>query len=217
MKGLRVILLSGQGKAFMAGGDLAAFHADLTAAPATAASLIKHLHAGLVIMTELPQPVIARLHGSVAGAGVSIALACDLAIAADNARFALAYSRIGASLDAGGSWSLPRIVGLRKAMELSLFSDPLDADEAHRLGLVNRVVPSAMLVAETDAWIRRLASGPTGCYGRIKRLLRASYANHLVQQLDAEQAAFCECAASNDFAEGLNAFFEKRPANFQGY
>lgn len=213
---VRVVVLSGEGKAFMAGGDLASFHADLAAAPATAAAILRPLHAGLAIMANLPQPVIARLHGAVAGAGVSIALACDLAIAADDTRFAPAYSRIGASLDAGGSWSLPRMVGLRKAMELSLLADPIDATEALRLSLVNRVVPAASLVAETDAWVQRLAAGPTVAYGRIKRLLRTAYANTLLQHLEAEQAAFYACAASGDFAEGLNAFFEKRQPHFQG-
>lgn len=214
--GIRVIVLSGEGKAFMAGGDLAGFHTDLAAAPETADAMIEPLHAGLAIMTELPQPVVACLHGAVAGAGVSIALACDLAIAADNTRIAPAYSRIGASPDAGCSWSLPRIVGLRKAMELSLLADPLDAAEALRLGLVNRVVPAAALATETEAWVRRLADGPTLAYGKIKQLLRASHATQLVQQLSAERAAFLACAATHDFAEGMNAFFEKRQANFRG-
>ncbi|MDO8312700.1 MAG: enoyl-CoA hydratase-related protein, partial [Sideroxyarcus sp.] len=216
MIAIRVIVLSGEGKAFMAGGDLASFHADLAAAPETARAMIEPLHAGLVILTELPQPVIACLHGAVAGAGVSIALACDLAIAADNTRFALAYSRIGTSLDAGGSWSLPRIVGLRKAMELSLLAAPLDAGDALRLGLVNRVVPLAELTIETEGWVQRLAAGPTVAYGKIKHLLRTSQTTQLVQQLSDEQAAFCACAKSDDFAEGLNAFFEKRQANFVG-
>jgi 2-(1,2-epoxy-1,2-dihydrophenyl)acetyl-CoA isomerase len=214
---IRVIVLSGEGKAFMAGGDLAGFHADLAAAPETARAMIEPLHTGLAIMTELPQPVIACLHGAVAGAGVSIALACDLAIAADNTRFALAYSRIGASIDAGCSWSLPRIVGLRKAMELSLLADPLDASDALRLGLVNRVVPAAALAIETEVWVQRLAAGPTAAYGKIKHLLRTSHATQLAQQFNAEQAAFLACAASDDFAEGLHAFFEKRQAKFVGH
>lgn len=215
MQGLRVVVLSGAGRAFMAGGDLASFQRDLPNASATAEDIIRPLHAGLVILTGLPQPVVASLHGAVAGAGVSIALACDLAIAADNVRFSIAYARIGASVDAGCSWSLPRIVGLRKAMELSLLADTIDAAEVLRLGLVNRVVQSANLADEVETLVLRLASGPTAAYGRIKRLLRENF-NHLGEQLDAERAAFCACARDEDFREGLQAFFEKRPPNFLG-
>ncbi len=213
---LRAVVISGEGKAFMAGGDLASFHAGLPNASAAAKAIIDPVHAGLNLLTQLPQPVIASLHGAVAGAGVSIALACDFAIAADNARFALAYSRIGTSLDAGCTWSLPRIVGLRKALELSLLADPFDAAEALRLGLINRVVPFDTLANEVDALAQRLAAGPTVAYGRIKQLLRASHGTPFAEQLDAEQAAFCACATTEDFAEGLNAFFDKRPARFRG-
>jgi 2-(1,2-epoxy-1,2-dihydrophenyl)acetyl-CoA isomerase len=213
---VRVIVMKGAGKGFMAGGDVGAFHADLPNAGATADAIIGPLHEGLALMARLPQPVLASLHGAVAGAGVSLAMSCDLAIAADNARFTLAYSRIGASLDGSSSWFLPRIVGLRKAMELALTAETIDANEALRLNMVNRVVPAADLEAETEALARRLADGPTFAFGRIKALLRQSFDTPLVEQLAAEQAGFRACAGTNDFAEGLNAFFEKRPAVFKG-
>ncbi len=213
---VRVIILNGAGKGFMAGGDVGAFHADLPNAGDTADAIIGPLHEALAFMTRLPQPVIASVHGAVAGAGVSLAMACDLAIAADNARFTLAYSRIGASLDGASSWSLPRIIGLRKAMELALTAETIDAHEALRLNMVNRVVPAATLAAETDAFARRLADGPTFAFGRIKALLRQSFELSIEEQMAAEQTSFRACASTQDFAEGLNAFFEKRPAAFKG-
>lgn len=213
---LRLVVLSGEGKAFMAGGDLASFHADLAAAPQTAAAIIEPLHQALAILAALPQPVLGSLHGAVAGAGVSLALACDLCIAADDTVFNLAYTRIGASPDGSASWSLPRVVGLRKAMELLLLSEAVDATEAQRLGLVNRVAPRARLEQETAALAARLAGGPTFAYGQAKHLLRASLGNGLLAQMQAEQQAFCACAGSADFAEGLQAFFGKRRAVFSG-
>lgn len=213
---VRVIVMNGAGKGFMAGGDVAAFQADMPNAGGTADAIIAPLHEALALMARLPQPVLASVHGAVAGAGVSLAMACDLAFAADNARFTLAYSRIGASLDGSGSWFLPRIVGLRKAMELALLAETIDAHEALRLNMVNRVVPLADLAAETDAFARRLADGPTFAFGRIKALLKRSFDTPLAEQLAAEQAGFRACTGTQDFAEGINAFFEKRPAAFTG-
>ena len=147
---------------------------------------------------------------------MSIALSTDLAIAADNAIFTLAYAKLGTSPDGSGSWSLPRLVGLRKAMEIALLSDVYDAPEALRLGLVNRVVPAADLVAETDKLARRLAEGPTFAFGRAKALLRGSLDNSLHDQLAAEAASFDACIGTKDFAEGVSAFLAKRAATFTG-
>lgn len=213
---IRVVVLSGEGRSFMAGGDLASFHQDFERAPETARAIIDPLHEALMILVKLDQPVIGCLHGAVAGVGVSIALACDLAIAGDDARFNLAYARIGACPDGSGSWSLPRIVGLRKAMELVLLSETVDATEALSLGLVNRVVPAASLRDETAALAARLAGGPTKAYGQVKQLLRAAQTNSIVEQMWAERDAFAACARSRDFAEGVSAFFEKRSPAFAG-
>lgn len=213
---VRAVLIVGAGKAFCAGGDLAAFQADVAAASRTARALIDPLHAALVQMTQLRAPVVAGVHGAAAGAGLSLMLACDLAIAADDAKFGTAYARIAASPDVGLTWALPRIVGLRKAMELALLADTLDANEAHRLGLVNRVVPRDRFAQEADALVRRLAAGPTGAYQRIRALLRASSGRTLPDQLAAEADAFAAGAQTADFREGIDAFFTKRPPQFRG-
>lgn len=214
--GVRVVVLRGAGRAFMGGGDLAEFLAAPEQAAETADALITPLNEAVAILTELPVPVIASVHGAVAGAGVSLALACDLAIAADNAKFNLAYSRIGASPDLSASWFLPRAVGLQKAMEIALLAESFDAAEALRLRVVNRVVPAASLAPETAALARRLAAGPVASYREIKRLIRGSYERDLRGQLEAERTAFCECARTRDFKEGVAAFYERRSATFTG-
>jgi 2-(1,2-epoxy-1,2-dihydrophenyl)acetyl-CoA isomerase len=211
--GVRAVLVRGTGRGFGAGGDLAAMRTD--AAP-VADQLIEHLHGGLLLLAAIDAPVIAALHGAVAGGSLSLALGCDLALAAEGAKFNLAYGRIGASCDGSSSWHLPRIVGLRKALEIALLSEPFDAAEALRLGLVNRVVPADALQAEALALAQRLAAGPTLAYGRMKRLLRASFDRGLATQLDAEREAFIAGTRTYDFAEGLAAFFERRPAVFEG-
>lgn len=213
---VRAVVLSGEGRAFMAGGDLARFHADVPGAADTAAAIIEPLHEALGILAELRQPVVASLHGAVAGAGVSVVLACDLAIAASDVKFNLAYAAIGASPDGSSSWSLPRVVGLRKAMEIVMLAENFDAGEALRLGIVNRVVPPADLARETAALAQRLAQGPTFAYGRIKSLMRNSFQRSLAEQMQAEGEAFRACARTADFAEGIGAFFDKRKPGFQG-
>jgi 2-(1,2-epoxy-1,2-dihydrophenyl)acetyl-CoA isomerase len=214
--GVRAVVLKGAGKAFMAGGDLARFQEEPSKAPDTADHLIRLLNAAVEVLGGLRAPVIASLHGAVAGAGVSLALACDLAIASENTRFNLAYARIGATPDVSASWHLPRVVGLRKAMEIALLADNVDATEAQRLGLVNRVVGADILDQETGALAARLAAGPTLAYGATKRLLRDSLNRNLRDQLEFERAAFCNAAASADFVEGVDAFYGKRAAAFTG-
>ncbi|MES2536940.1 MAG: enoyl-CoA hydratase-related protein [Pseudomonadota bacterium] len=213
---IRVLVISGTGKAFMAGGDLGYFHEDIAAAPRNAPTLIDPLHAALEILTSLPQLVIGSLHGAVAGAGVSMALACDLSIASSDTRFNLAYARIGTSPDGSATWSLPRVVGLHKALELALLADTFDAAEALRLGIVSRVVAPEALAEETEKLAQRLASGPSFAYGKTKQLMRASFSRSLKDQMEAEKASFIECAATADFAEGIGAFFGKRQAQYTG-
>ncbi|MEJ8821199.1 enoyl-CoA hydratase-related protein [Variovorax humicola] len=207
----RVVVVSGEGRAFMAGGDLGAMRDD---PQATAQALIEGMHGGIRILARLAAPVIASLHGAVAGGGLGLALACDLGIAAEGTRFNLAYPKIGASSDCATSWALPRLVGLRQALEIALLCEPVDANEALRLGLVNRVVPAASLQAETEAMAQRLARGPREAQGRLKRLLRESLERTLEDQLDAEAASFVACAGTPDFTEGVTAFLEKRAPRF---
>lgn len=213
---LRVIVLRGAGRGFMAGGDLGQIQRALAEGPDLVDAIMQPLHRTLIRLSEMPQPVLASLHGPVAGAGMSVAMAADLAIAADDAKFTLAYARIGTSIDGSGSWHLPRLVGLRKAMEIALLADTLDATEAQRLGLVNFLVPTADLADRTTALATRLAAGPTQALGQIKRLLRTSLAHDLPTQLDAERTAFHACMATDDFAEGVKAFLQKRSPTFCG-
>ncbi len=210
---VRAVVLSGVGRAFCAGGDLAQMQADPVP---VARELIEALHEAIVHLNALRAPVLASVHGVVAGAGVSLLLVCDLAIAAEGTRFNLAYVNVGASCDGGSSWSLPRVVGLRKAFEIALLGETLDAAEALRLGLVNRVVPVAELEAQTRRLAQQLASGPTRALGEMKQLLRGSQQASLREQLDAEAAAFLRCAATQDFNDALSAFIGKRPARFAG-
>ena len=210
---VRAVVIGGAGRGFMSGGDLAELRADPTG---TAIGLIGPMHEAIVLLAEMRAPVVASLHGAVAGAGMSLALACDFAIAAEGTRFTLAYVNIGASCDLSGSWMLPRLVGLRKALEIALLGERFDAAEALRLGLVNRVVGEAELEQETLALARRLAAAPAQSIAQMKRLLRTSFDHDLRGQLDAERSAFLACAATPDFAEGLDAFLAKRPPKFGG-
>lgn len=213
----RVVVLSGEGKGFLAGGDVGRFHAAGEGAAEVVSAIITPFHEAMVTLTSLRQPVIAALHGAVAGAGLSVALAADLAIAADDARFTLAYTKIGTSPDGGASWALPRVVGLRKAMELALLSDVIDAAEAERIGLVNKVVPAAELEEAVTRLATRLAAGPTQAYGRVKALLRTSVDHDLPTQLEAEKQSFLGSVGTRDFREGVAAFVEKRKAHFEGH
>lgn len=212
-KEVRVVVLSGEGRAFIAGGDLAAMKASPVE---TAQALIGPMHGGIALLAAMDAPVLAGLHGAVAGGGLGVALAADLAIAAEGTRFNLAYVNIGASSDCSTSWALPRLVGMRKAMEIALLGETFDAAEALRIGLVNRVVPAAALQEETGKLARRLADGPPLALARLKRLIRDSLGRGLQEQLDAEATGFAVCAATADFAEGVAAFFDKRPPRYQG-
>lgn len=213
---VRVVVMSGEGRAFLAGGDVGRFHAAGASAPDVVSDLIVPFHEAITVLNGLAAPVIASVKGAVAGGGLSVAMAADLVIAADDARFTMAYSRIGTSTDGSASWSLPRVVGLRKALELALLSDVIDAPEALRIGLINKVVPLAELEAQTDALAGRLAAGATEALGRIKALMRGSFTTTLPEQLEAERAAFIACAGTSDFAEGAAAFVEKRAPVFTG-
>jgi 2-(1,2-epoxy-1,2-dihydrophenyl)acetyl-CoA isomerase len=213
---LRAVVLSGEGKGFMAGGDVAGMRDAMPHADEYIGALLDSIHPALQLLADLEAPVLASIHGPVAGAGASMAFAADLAIAADDTRINLAYTSIGGSPDAASTWTLPRLVGLRRAMEIALLSDTYDAQSALRMGLVNLVVPRATLEDETTALARRLAAGPTGAYGRIKKLLRGAFDTTMQQQMDAERAAFCALTRTSDFAEGITAFGEKRRPVFTG-
>ncbi len=212
----RVVVLKGSGPAFLAGGDIAMFHADLARMPALAGEGATELHHAILALRRTPKPVLAAVHGAVAGAGVSLLCAADLAVAAEGTKFTLAYSKLGTSPDGGATWVLPRLMGNRKALELMLLSDSFDAGTALDLGLVNWVVGAEQLAAETDRIALRLARGATAAFREIKRLVYDGQDRALAAQLDAEREAFIRCAGTRDFTEGVTAFVEKRKPNFKG-
>lgn len=215
---LRVVVVRGAGKHFMAGGDVRSFATELGRPPEECSArfhdLIARLHAAIERLAAMPHTLIAQVHGAVAGFGLSLMNACDLVIAADNAYFAAAYKAIGTTPDGGGTWSLPRLVGMRRALEIMLVGDRFDAAQALAWGLVNRVVPAADLDATVDKLAHDLARGPAQALRNTRRLLRDAANRTLAEQLAAEAASFAACAASDDFAEGVTAFLEKRPARF---
>src|SRR5258706_4590645 len=213
---VRVIVQRGNGPAFLAGGDVALFQANLATLPAMVEKLAGELHHAIVALREAAKPVLASVHGSVAGAGVSLLAAADLAIAAGDTKFTLAYSKIATSPDGGSTYFLPRIVGTRKALELMMLADIFDAQTALDLGLVNWVVPAAELAAATDKIAQRLVKGPTIAYAETKALVNRTFERPLTAQLAAEAQAFARCARTRDLAEGVTAFVEKRKPEFKG-
>ena len=213
---VRVVVLRGNGPAFLAGGDVALFHANLPTLPEMVERLAGELHYAIIALRDAAKPVLASVHGAVAGAGVSLLAAADLAIAAADTKFTLAYSKIAASPDGGSTYFLPRIVGTRKTLELMMLSDTFDAAAALDLGLVNWVVPGAELAVETGKIVRRLVNGPTVAYGEGKALVNRTFERSLAAQLDAEAQAFARCARTRDLAEGVTAFVEKRSPRFRG-
>ncbi|WP_068878853.1 MULTISPECIES: enoyl-CoA hydratase/isomerase family protein [unclassified Phenylobacterium] len=211
---VRAIILSGAGRAFLAGGDLRHFRRAADRAQA-ARALIQPIHDGVLELVESRIPTLAAVQGAVAGAGVSLALIADMAIAADNARFVMAYINIAASPDCGGSWALPRLVGHRKAAQIALLSEPVSAQEALRLGLVNWVVPAEELDKTARSVADRIAAGPARAMRATRALLDRADASPLKAHLEAELDAFVSAAASADFDEALSAFFEKRRPQFR--
>lgn len=210
---VRAVVLSGEGRGFMVGGDLGAMQAR---PDAIAKDVIEPLHSAMRILAEIDAPVIASVHGVVAGVGISFALNADFAIAAEGTRFNPAYINIGASCDGGASFALPRVVGLRRALEISLLAEPFDAAEAQRLGIISYVVPAAERESAVAALARRLAAGPTKAMGHMRNLMRQSFDSSFSRQLDAEKEAFHASAATSDFQEAIKAFFDKRTPAFAG-
>ncbi|PHR52764.1 MAG: enoyl-CoA hydratase [Robiginitomaculum sp.] len=205
----RVVLMRGAGQSFMAGGDLAYFQ-NAADKPAAAARVIDPVHRALKALCAAPAITIAAAQGAVAGGGMSIFMGADLGIATQSAHFNMAYARIAATPDCGGSWALPRLVGLRRAMALVLLSETLTAQRAHDLGIVTTVVPDHALDAEANKMAERLAAGPACAQGKIKALLRRAFETDYAAQLDSERADFFASAGNENFNEGLCAFLEKR-------
>ncbi len=215
---VRCMVVTGAGGHFMAGGDVTRFHEWLAQPPAQRQRAIRRVlgpvHGTIRNIRRAPKPVLASVRGACAGFGLSLMMACDLALVADGSTLSLAYCRIGASPDGGSTWALPRIVGMKRAMELALLGDRFTAADALAMGLANRVVPDAELDAATAALAARLAAGPAQTLARTKRLLQDSPGNDLDAQLDAEEVAFLDGVAGREFEEGVRAFVEKRRPEF---
>ena len=183
---------------------------------AVANRTIALFHPAILNLASLRIPTVAAVHGAAAGAGIGLMLACDFVIASPQTRFTLAYPKIGATIDGGASWFLPRLVGSRKAKELALLADTFDGTQAEQLGLVTRLVSPETLQDEALRFARTLAAGPTEAFGAIKQLVDHALSRSLEAQLNAERDAFVEIARTPDFAEGLTAFREKRSPLFSG-
>ena len=212
---VRAVVLRGEGAAFMAGGDVAVFHQHLAELPELIVTWGREMHAAFLALRRMGKPVLASVHGAVAGAGFSLMCAADVAIAAVDTRFTLAYANIGASPDGGSTYFLPRLVGYKKTMEMIMLPDRFDAETALLHGLVNWVVPNEKLPAETMRIAQRLAAGPTRAYAEAKRLVNQSL-DPLDAQMEEELQAFSRCARGADLKEGVTAFVEKRRPVFRG-
>lgn len=218
---VRVVVVNGAGDHFMAGGDLRLFKSlnaePRETRPAKVAPLIDQVGRAIARMRALPQPVIASVHGACAGFGLSLANACDMTLASDDAYFTLAYINIATTPDGSGSWFLPRLVGAKRAAEIALLGGRFDAATAEGWGMVNAVHPRADLPAATAALADRFKDLPGGAIGRTKALLNAALHNNLPAQLDAERDSFAASTATADWEEGIDAFLERRkPAFNQG-
>ena len=219
---MRAVIITGSGGPFCAGADVKDFVNQLgNSGPEGLHEHLKHLadafHRDVIIpIRQLDKPVIADIDGVAAGGGLSLALACDLRVASDSARFLMAYGNIGATADGGSTYLLPRLIGTARAMELYLSDQPIGAQRALDLGLLNQVFPTAELERSTLEFAARLAQGPTVAYGRVKALFDSSWDASLAGQLDAETEYISNITMTDDFQEGIKAFAEKRSPRFQG-
>ena len=214
---VRCVVLRGS-RHFMAGGDLKWFakNLDQPRAPRTSdiGRFIDLAHRSIIAIRRMPKPVIASVRGAAAGFGLSLALACDLIVAADDAVFTLAYINIGTCPDGGSTFALPRSVGAKKAAEIAFLGDRFGAAEAKAWGLVNWVVPSELIDQKTAAVAVQLAAGPTNALGRTKALLQQSFHTSLESQLQSEATSFLACANERNFNEGVSSFVKKRKPLF---
>jgi 2-(1,2-epoxy-1,2-dihydrophenyl)acetyl-CoA isomerase len=213
-KAVRVVVLTGAGRAFSAGQDLKERGAPGVNDLGT--ELRTRYNPIVLAMRKLEKPVIVAINGVAAGAGISVALACDIRIAAENASFIEVFGRVGLVPDTGSTWFLPRLVGYAKAAEMIFTTDPIDAATAERIGLVNRVVAGDNLMDETNAMARRLAQAAPLALALAKRGLNRALESGLEEQLEYEAQLQSIAGRSNDHAEGVAAFVEKRPAKFSG-
>lgn len=211
---VRCVVLRSSGRMFCAGGDVKALHAAGDALPKLLNEILEYLHPAILRLATMAKPVITAIHGPAAGAGVGLAAVGDVAIAASDAHFTMAYSRIGLTPDGGTTWLLPRLVGLRRAQELALTNRRVNADEAAAMGLITRVVASAELLREVDTIATSFVRSAVGALGETKRLLLASAVATLEEQLEAECQSISSQGGTAESRMGLLAFVERREPDF---
>ncbi|QYC44863.1 1,2-epoxyphenylacetyl-CoA isomerase [Nonomuraea coxensis DSM 45129] len=215
-RAIRAVLLTGAGRAFCAGQDLREHADNLEAGRGLDDTVRLHYNPVVELLTTMPKPVVAAVNGVAAGAGASLAFACDLRVASEKAKFALAFTGIGLAPDSGASWTLQRLVGLGRAAELMLLGEPLDASRALELGLVTRVVPADDVMKTAYELAARLAQGPTLAYAATKRALAHAATHALPDALALEADLQDECAATRDHREATRAFLAKQRPAFTG-
>lgn len=213
---IRAVLLTGAGKIFSVGGDIREFVAAGEALAPLTKEMTAYLHAAVSRFARMDAPLIAAVNGVAAGGGFGLACAADIVLAAESARFCAAYTKSGLSPDTSSTYFLPRLVGWRRAAELFLTNRVLSAAEAAEYGLVTRVVADADLLGEASALARGLASGATGAFGSVKRLLLSSAAENLETQMEYEARLIADAARGRDAREGIAAFLEKRAPKYEG-
>ncbi|MGH7933022.1 MAG: enoyl-CoA hydratase/isomerase family protein [Candidatus Binataceae bacterium] len=214
---IRAVLMTGAGKMFCGGGDLKAFAAQAPAElPAYLKKVTFYLHKAVSRFNKMKAPFVVAINGNAGGGGMSLACAGDIVLASESARLTLAYTRVGLTMDGSSTYFLPRIIGLRKTIELALTNRVLTAKEAAALGLVTSVVADAQLLTEADKLTKELAAGPTRAYGGIKRLLWAAATNTLDEQMELESETIAEMGRGSDGREGISAFLSKRAPRFTG-
>jgi 2-(1,2-epoxy-1,2-dihydrophenyl)acetyl-CoA isomerase len=213
---VRAVVITGAGKAFCGGGDVKDFADNLGRIGILIKELTTYVHGAVSRLVRTPKPVLTAVNGVAAGGGLSLAIAGDLVLAAESARFTMAYSRIAATPDGSSTYWLPRLIGVRRAVELFYTNRALTAKEALEWGLVTRVVPDAELADATRKLAGELAQGPTHALGQGKLLFHRSTTESLETQMELESQAIAACGHTEDFAEGVRAFAAKRPPAFKG-
>ncbi len=213
---VRCVVLTGTGKMFCAGGDLSVFAEAGDQASSVVKQMAGDLHMGISRLTRMNAPVIAAVNGTAAGAGFSLAVAADLVVSVESAKYVMAYTNAGLSPDGSSSYFLPRRVGDRRARELMLTNRVLSASEALDWGLVNQVVAEEALSDTVSGLASTISQGPTLAYGQVKSLLNASFDNGLETQMELETRGIASMAGSEDGKEGIKAFLEKRKPSFTG-
>jgi 2-(1,2-epoxy-1,2-dihydrophenyl)acetyl-CoA isomerase len=213
---VRAVLLTGEGRAFCVGQDLREHAGDLTSGRTDLNTVTEHYNPIVTALTSLPMPVVAAVNGMAAGAGAALALACDFRIAAEDAGFLMAFARVGLGPDSGSSWTLQRLVGLGRATAMLMLAEPVTAQQALEMGLVNAVVPGPSLMAAATELAGRLAAGPTVAYAAIKETIAFSASHDLPESLAREADAQARCGATEDHRHAVEAFLAKEQTEFTG-